>query len=227
MGILDKFLNKKRTRRNQWNNAPYHTQQPIYQNYPFYQNYPYNRPNADFRQANWEDQSYYNYRNNTQSPSEFDFQNNITVQTREPVAQPFYGNPLAVDSNFYNGPYNGQTQNSLYPNGNQQYGNQQYGNPYQSYQPGWPEQGYYPNGASPQQGIQPNPFQANPFIQQPFQQNVVQNKQSSGFGNVLNQFKSQNGSVDINKMMSTAGQMVSAVNQFSGIIKGIGGIFKA
>ena len=215
MGILDKLLNKKKARRNNWNNAPYHTPQPIYQNYPF------NRSNEDFRQANWDEQNYYNYRNETQIPSEFDYQNNnLTAQTMEPVAQPFYGNPLAVDSNYYNGSYNGQPQNVLYPNGNQQYGN-----PYQSYQSGWPEQGYYPNG-SPKQVIQPNPFQVNPFIQQPFQPNAMPNKPVSAFSNVLNQFKSQNGSVDINKMMGTAGQMVSAVNQFSGIIKGLGGIFK-
>lgn len=214
MGILDKLLNKKKTHRNNWNNAPYHTPQPIYQNFPF------NPSNVDYRQANLDERNYSNYRDELQLPSEIDYQNNLTVQTREPVAQPFYGNPLAVDSNFYGGAYNGQTQNSFYPNGNQPYAN-----PYQSYQPGWQNQGYYPNG-SPQQGIQPNPFQANPFVQQPLLPNTMQNKQNSGFNNVLNQFKSQNGSVDINKMMNTAGQVVSAVNQFSGIIKGIGGIFK-
>jgi hypothetical protein len=43
----------------------------------------------------------------------------------------------------------------------------------------------------------------------------------------MNSFKSQDGTVDVNKMVNTAGQMVNAVTQVSSIVKGIGGIFKA
>ncbi|MED1205037.1 YppG family protein [Heyndrickxia acidicola] len=47
-----------------------------------------------------------------------------------------------------------------------------------------------------------------------------------GFSNVMNSFKSQDGSLDFNKMMNTAGQMMNAVNQFSSMFKGLGGLFK-
>ncbi|MDF2556650.1 MAG: hypothetical protein K0R71_478 [Bacillales bacterium] len=225
MGIIDKFLNKKRNRSNHWINAPYHTPQPSFQYYPLNEN------QADFRQLSMDEQYSNNYLNETQfnfsdnylneTPikSDWQYQNNSYAQPRDPVTQPFYGNPLAVDSNYYNSSFNGQSQNALYPNGGQ------YANTFQPYQQGWSGQGYYPNGQV-QQGIQPNPFQVNPYFQQPLQPNAMMNNQNSGFSNVLNQFKSQNGSVDINKMMNTAGQMVNAVSQVSGIIKGLSGIFK-
>ena len=87
----------------------------------------------------------------------------------------------------------------------------------------------YANPLLPQEAeVQPNPF-----LQ--FQQNVQHypgegmntQKQPSTFGNILNQFKGQNGSYDMNKMVGTAGQMVTAVNQMTGLVKGIGGIFKS
>ena len=52
-------------------------------------------------------------------------------------------------------------------------------------------------------------------------------KQPSGMQSVLNSFKSQDGSLDINKMVDTAGQMINAVTQVSSIVKGFGGMFKA
>ena len=51
-------------------------------------------------------------------------------------------------------------------------------------------------------------------------------KQPTGVKTVLNSFKSQDGTLDINKMVDTAGQMMNAVNQVSSVVKGIGGIFK-
>jgi hypothetical protein len=48
-----------------------------------------------------------------------------------------------------------------------------------------------------------------------------------GFNNVMNSFKSQDGSIDFNKMMNTAGQMMNAVNQVSSMFKGLGGLFKS
>lgn len=51
-------------------------------------------------------------------------------------------------------------------------------------------------------------------------------KQPSGMKTIINSFKAQDGSVDINKMVNTAGQMVNAVTQVSSMIKGLGGIIK-
>ncbi|WP_338470052.1 YppG family protein [Niallia sp. XMNu-256] len=51
-------------------------------------------------------------------------------------------------------------------------------------------------------------------------------KPPSSVQNVLNSFKSQDGSLDIPKMVDTAGQMINAVSQVSSVVKGIGGIFK-
>ncbi|WP_257148370.1 YppG family protein [Bacillus sp. AFS073361] len=52
-------------------------------------------------------------------------------------------------------------------------------------------------------------------------------KQAGGVQSFMNSFKSQDGSVDINKMVNTAGQMMNAVSQVSSLVKGFGGIFKA
>ncbi|RIW33175.1 hypothetical protein D3H55_12040 [Bacillus salacetis] len=62
-----------------------------------------------------------------------------------------------------------------------------------------------------------NPYPKGNFMAKP---------QSSGMGSIMNSFKSQDGSLDFNKMMNTAGQMMSAVNQVSSMVKGLGGMFK-
>lgn len=61
-----------------------------------------------------------------------------------------------------------------------------------------------------------NPYPKQSYIPQ----------QSIGMKSIINSFKSQDGSLDINKMIDTAGQMMNAVNQVSGLVKGFGGIFK-
>jgi len=48
----------------------------------------------------------------------------------------------------------------------------------------------------------------------------------SGMQSILNSFKTQEGNLDFNKMMDTAGQMMNAFTQVSSMVKGIGGIFK-
>ncbi|WP_051348679.1 YppG family protein [Peribacillus kribbensis] len=63
---------------------------------------------------------------------------------------------------------------------------------------------------------------ANPYPAQ----NTIVKQQSQSFSSILNQFKTQDGSFDINKMMSTAGQMMNTMNQVSSIVKGFGGFFK-
>ncbi|WP_240501874.1 YppG family protein [Bacillus sp. MUM 13] len=79
------------------------------------------------------------------------------------------------------------------------------------------QQGAKKAPSSLQQAFNPNPYPKQPLMQKP---------QSSGIGSVLNQFKTQDGSIDINKMMNTAGQMMSTMNQVSSMVKGVGSIFK-
>ncbi|MBO1000092.1 hypothetical protein IOC57_20425 [Bacillus sp. SD075] len=62
----------------------------------------------------------------------------------------------------------------------------------------------------------------NPYPKQQF----MQKPQPSGFKSVMNQFKTQDGSMDITKMMNTAGQMMNTVSQVSSMVKGVGGFFK-
>lgn len=54
----------------------------------------------------------------------------------------------------------------------------------------------------------------------------MQKPQPSGIKSVMNQFKTQDGSMDITKMMNTAGQMMNTVSQVSSMVKGVGGFFK-
>ncbi|PLT35260.1 spore coat protein [Bacillus sp. V5-8f] len=58
-----------------------------------------------------------------------------------------------------------------------------------------------------------NPYPSQQFMKQP----------PSGFQSILNQFKTQDGSIDVNKMMNTAGQMMNTFSQMSSIVKGFGG----
>lgn len=48
----------------------------------------------------------------------------------------------------------------------------------------------------------------------------------TGMKSIMNSFKTQDGTFDVNKMVDTAGQMVNAVTQVSSMVKGLGGMFK-
>ncbi|WP_303983541.1 YppG family protein [Niallia circulans] len=61
----------------------------------------------------------------------------------------------------------------------------------------------------------------NPYPKQSF----IPKKQGN-MKSIMNSFKSQDGSLDFNKMMDTAGMMMNAMNQVTGLVKGVGGIFK-
>ncbi|WP_234396923.1 YppG family protein [Bacillus massiliglaciei] len=65
------------------------------------------------------------------------------------------------------------------------------------------------------------PSYSHPYPKQQFMQ-----KQPSGFKTVINQFKTQDGSIDVTKMMNTAGQMMSTFTQVSSMVKGVGSFFK-
>lgn len=96
---------------------------------------------------------------------------------------------------------------------------------------------YPPNDA---QFLFQNPLQpqdepvSNPYLNQmngyptmnPYPKQSGMIKQPGGIQSLMNSFKSQDGTVDINKMVNTAGQMVNAVSQVSSLVKGLGGIFK-
>ncbi|MCM2531859.1 YppG family protein [Neobacillus pocheonensis] len=70
------------------------------------------------------------------------------------------------------------------------------------------------------------PMNGYPMMNPYPKQNTIP-KHAGGMQSFMNSFKSQDGSVDFNKMMNTAGQMMNAVNQVSSLVKGFGGIFKA
>ncbi|RDU36584.1 hypothetical protein DRW41_12675 [Neobacillus piezotolerans] len=72
----------------------------------------------------------------------------------------------------------------------------------------------------PQTGF--NPY----FPMNPYPKNHLQPKQPGAMNSVLSSFKSQDGSLDITKMVNTAGQAINAVSQASALLKGLGGVFK-
>lgn len=75
--------------------------------------------------------------------------------------------------------------------------------------------------------LQPIQAGAQPHIANPYpKQQFLKKPHPSGFQSVLNQFKLQDGSVDINKMMNTAGQVMNTFSQVSAIVKGFGGKLK-
>lgn len=86
-------------------------------------------------------------------------------------------------------------------------------------------QGGYSPFANPLQAKKEQSMTAqypNPYPKQAF----MQKSQPSGFQSIMNQFKTQDGSIDVTKMMNTAGQMMGTVNQVQSMVKGLGGIFK-
>lgn len=69
--------------------------------------------------------------------------------------------------------------------------------------------------------------QANIAITNPYpKQSFMQKNQGNNLSSVLNQFKTQEGSIDFNKMIDTAGMMLNSMNQVSNLVKGVGSIFK-
>jgi hypothetical protein len=61
----------------------------------------------------------------------------------------------------------------------------------------------------------------------PYPKQSAMPKQKGGVQTFMNSFKSQDGTVDVSKMVNTAGQMMNAVSQVSSLVKGFGGFFKA
>jgi hypothetical protein len=154
-----------------------------------------------------------------------------------------------------NQPYQNQAVQSMeyYPYQPNPYYQQPYQQGYQpNYQPfdapyqpgGMPQQipnstGQYPpkdaqflfqNPLQPKEEMAPSQYmpQMNGYpIMNPYPKPNGMLKQPGGIQSLMNSFKSQDGTVDVNKMVNTAGQVVNAVTQVSSLVKGIGGIFKA
>ncbi|KIL48022.1 YppG family protein [Jeotgalibacillus campisalis] len=70
----------------------------------------------------------------------------------------------------------------------------------------------------PQQQAQPEPYMQDPY-------NPYSNQQPKPQSSWFEVFKTEKGNVDVNKVMSTAGQMMSTAQQFGSLVKGIGSIF--
>lgn len=85
----------------------------------------------------------------------------------------------------------------------------------------------HPLGDTNVQQQQPLPSANGYPYMNPYPKGSFLAKQPSGVQSVLNSFKSQDGSLDISKMVDTAGQMMNAVSQVSSVVKGFGGMFKA
>jgi hypothetical protein len=149
---------------------------------------------------------------------------NYSHPYQQPVPTPIFHSP---DWHTF------QAQNPYYPG---QY--QPLNNAYQPYPQQASHQAQHPiqkdsqflfqNPLQPQEEIysfQNQHPQMNGFIN-PYPKNNLMMKQPGGMHSLMNSFKSQDGSVDFNKMMNTAGQMMNAVTQVTSLVKGLGGIFK-
>lgn len=81
--------------------------------------------------------------------------------------------------------------------------------PYQQQSPHWPMMGQH----SPYMTPYPKP---SPMLKPP----------ASGIPSIMSQFKTSDGTYDINKMMNTVGQMINTVHQANGVLKGLLSTFK-
>jgi hypothetical protein len=164
----------------------------------------------------------------------YEFQPNMRRQFFEYGPQPFFNVQSFGEHNYYPTPggfspylqgYGGMMLTGNNGNNHVMYnggGKQQiaaesiFQNPLQP-----PEDGLTGGGGN--QAYPGTPF---PYMH-PYPKQAYVHKPPSGFQSVMNSFKTQDGSLDINKMINTAGQMMNAVTQVSSMVKGLGGIFKA
>jgi hypothetical protein len=165
----------------------------------------------------WENQFY-------QGPNSFNG-NNQGLNRQQPLPQQYgnqYWNPMP--GNWQNQYMNQGIQNTPYIQGNPQWN--------QPYQTADPKSNYskmlFQNPLQPEDDPIYGYYsqQADYQNYNPYPQYAFMPKQPSGLQSIMNSFKSQEGNLDINKMVDTAGQMMNAVNQVSSLVKGLGGMFK-
>lgn len=184
-----------------------------------------------FGEKKTNDPNNYGYSGQMMHEVPMNFQWNQQLMYRNQM-NPYQSPPQNYDWHPY------QQQGFYYPQPFQPYGDQNYQQGYgpqnmsQSKQP-YPQKDsnfLFQNPLQPKdEMIQPQympPMNGYPMMN-PYPKQSVMPKQSGGMQTFMNSFKSQDGSVDFNKMMNTAGQMMTAVNQVSSLVKGFGGIFKA
>ncbi|QFT89354.1 hypothetical protein FIU87_11915 [Bacillus sp. THAF10] len=116
-------------------------------------------------------------------------------------------------------PGNGMMQPNQYPQGTPGNG---------MMQPNQYLQGTSGNGMMQQNGMQNGWMQPNqmPFMNPYPSQAQPPKTQTSQVNSFMNQFKGQDGNVDMKKMMDTAGQMMNTVNQINNMFKGLASTFK-
>lgn len=144
-------------------------------------------------------------------------------------------NPYMNMNQGWNGMMNQNHAAQMYGNeNNQPYYQQQQA--YSGYEQNYfhPQNGYKPN----HQNVFQNPLQQQEEAYQPMMQNMQQQymnpypkqsfipKKQGNMKGLMNSFKTQDGTFDFNKMLDTAGMMMNAMNQVTGVVKGVGGIFK-
>ncbi len=93
-------------------------------------------------------------------------------------------------------------------------------------QNGYPQQGIPQQGVGPSGNFMPNQM-GMPFMNPYPTQGQSAKPQTSQVNSFMNQFKGQDGNVDMKKMMDTAGQMMNTVNQLNNMFKGLTATFKA
>lgn len=145
---------------------------------------------------------------------------------------PYYPSPMYMGYPFGQDMNAMANQNGAHPGywGNPQWqqgvnGNQNYTGD-QNYPAEWilqnPLQPKKNQGGGMNQALAANPY---PYMH-PYPKPSLVNRPPSGVNSIMNSFKTQDGNLDLNKMLDTAGQMMNAVTQVSGLVKGLGGIFK-
>lgn len=171
---------------------------PINQGYENYQPYPNTPMNGYDPYSNTPGMDYLEFEN---APQNFGHQAYNTIP-------PHIGNHgLQYGQGMFNGPLPFPQPQGGYPYGAKPMTNSPFANPLENKKVG------------PQMGAQfPSPYPNQSFMQK---------SQPSGFKSIMNQFKTQDGTVDVTKMMNTAGQMMGTVSQMQNVFKGIGGFFKA
>ena len=129
------------------------------------------------------------------------------------VPQAFQGQSMST--NQQNGLFEGQQiyQNQQFPQQMQQFPFQQQPFPFQ------------PN---PQMGPFVEPMMQGPYKPYPTNPKGVNgnNNQQNQFASIINQFKNNNGTYDVSKMMNTTGQLMNTINQVGGLFKQVGFFFK-
>jgi YppG-like protein len=137
----------------------------------------------------------------------------------EATTQPMYWNPYSHQQQY------AHAKNPLHPS----YGSyQNYANPHKGQQSF--SHMIFQNPLQPVEDSYPQPYsqQMNPYpTANPYPKLQYMEKKPAGFQSIMNSFKAQDGTIDFNKMINTAGQMMNAVTQVSSMVKGLGGMFKA